>query len=213
MNPLRPANLRKLADRKWLGEKIFQTGVRLRTAPPQSGSIEGFLAPIEERTIQWSVRHVPPGGKIVEVGSYKGKSAVNFAYAVRKRGGDATIFCVDTWRNENIEFAKNVDVFAAFEANVARDRDLIVPLRGRSEEVGAAWDRGPIDVLFIDGDHSYEGVVRDVEAWVPHVKPGGLVMFHDTGLEGVWKGIEATLPLLKPTRKRKAWSILLYWKG
>lgn len=213
MNRFRLENLRKLVDPAWLGEKMFQASVRRATAPPQSGDIEGFLAPIEERTLQWSVGSVPPGGKIVEVGSYHGKSAVNFAYAVRKRGGDATIFCVDTWRNENIEFARNVDVFARFEANVAPYRDLIVPLRGRSEEVGAAWDRGPIDVLFIDGDHSFEGVTRDVEAWVPHVKPGGLVMFHDTGLEEVWKGIQATLPLLRPTRKRKAWSILLYWKG
>jgi cephalosporin hydroxylase len=36
-----------------------------------------------------------------------------------------------------------------------------------------------IDVLFIDGDHSYEGVKADYEAYAPWVRPGGLIAFHD----------------------------------
>ena len=39
--------------------------------------------------------------------------------------------------------------------------------------------RGPVDLLFVDGDHSYEGVTRDWELWLPLVRPGGLVAFHD----------------------------------
>jgi len=40
-------------------------------------------------------------------------------------------------------------------------------------------DGAPIDVLFIDGDHSYAGVRADFELWSPLVRPGGLVLFHD----------------------------------
>lgn len=36
-----------------------------------------------------------------------------------------------------------------------------------------------IDVLFIDGDHSYEGCKADIEAWYPYVKKGGVMLFHD----------------------------------
>ena len=47
-----------------------------------------------------------------------------------------------------------------------------------SVEVAKDW-KIPIDVLFIDGDHSKEGVERDIKAWSKHVKPGGWILFHD----------------------------------
>ncbi len=211
MNPTR--NLRKLLDRRWVRQKLFQAYLRAVTDPPQSGAIEGFLHPIEEQCLQWAAAQVPKGGTIVEVGSYHGKSAVNFAHAVRKNGNAATVYCVDTWRNENIEQARNLDVFDRFMANTAPYADVIVPMRGRSEEVGVRWDKGPIDVLFIDGDHSYDGVVRDIKAWMPHLRRGGIALFHDTDLADVERGLEASRDLIRPTRERKAWSIRVFWKG
>jgi predicted O-methyltransferase YrrM len=206
-------NVRKVFEPEWVREKLFQLYLRGVTDPPQSGNIVGFLHPIEERCLQWAAAQVPHGGTIVEVGSYQGKSAVNLAHAVKTKRNSATVYCVDTWRNENITTALNVDVFDRFAANTAAFKDVIVPLRGRSEDMGAQWDKGPIDLLFIDGDHSFEGVTRDIEAWVPHVRSGGLVLFHDTGLEGVDRGLLASMHLIAPTRERKAWSIRLYWKG
>src|SRR5574341_154170 len=47
-----------------------------------------------------------------------------------------------------------------------------------SYEYGLAWE-APIDLLIVDGDHSYEGVTKDIIAWLPHVKSGGYVFFHD----------------------------------
>jgi len=40
-------------------------------------------------------------------------------------------------------------------------------------------EKTPIDLLFIDGDHSYEGVVADYDLYRPLVRPGGLIVFHD----------------------------------
>jgi predicted O-methyltransferase YrrM len=40
-----------------------------------------------------------------------------------------------------------------------------------------------VDVIFIDGDHTYEAVRKDFEDWFPHVKTGGLIMFHDSRKE------------------------------
>ncbi|MDB5341890.1 MAG: hypothetical protein JWP89_267 [Schlesneria sp.] len=52
-------------------------------------------------------------------------------------------------------------------------------LVGDSPTVGAAFSE-PIDILHLDGDHSYEGVKKDFEAWVNCLKPNGRVIFHDT---------------------------------
>lgn len=51
-------------------------------------------------------------------------------------------------------------------------------ISGDSSSVGKLWTN-PIDLLIIDGDHSFEGCRKDIFAWWSHVKPGGLVFFHD----------------------------------
>jgi hypothetical protein len=43
------------------------------------------------------------------------------------------------------------------------------------------WFDGPLDFLFLDGDHTYEGVKQDWETFSPLVRAGGMVGFHDVG--------------------------------
>ena len=67
----------------------------------------------------------------------------------------------------------------------ARDRQILHVIRADSQDVATVRDvtrrlpDGKIDFLFIDGDHSYEGVRRDFELYSPLVRPAGLVAFHD----------------------------------
>jgi len=63
----------------------------------------------------------------------------------------------------------------------------------RSADTGRAWSAPPVDLVFVDGDHTEEGCALDWETWHDHVALGGHVVFHDarsapgspTGLEGV----------------------------
>lgn len=48
-----------------------------------------------------------------------------------------------------------------------------------SAEAGNNYAGPPLDFLLVDGDHRYEGVIRDVDAWWKHVKKDGLIFFHD----------------------------------
>lgn len=73
---------------------------------------------------------------------------------------------------------------AGLVRSFARSRQSVVPLEGDSRSVevrsrvGAHFPDG-LDLLFIDGDHSFEGVAADFDAYAPLVRPGGLVVFHD----------------------------------
>ena len=55
----------------------------------------------------------------------------------------------------------------------------VIFIQGNSREVYKTWDKGEIKLLFIDGDHSYEGVKADVENWYPLVSSPGTILFHD----------------------------------
>jgi len=128
----------------------------------------------EERVTLYRLAH----GRttIVEIGSYLGASACCFGAALKKQGFGC-VYCVDTWANDAMDDGK-WDTFAEFTANTAPFAQRIVPVRGMSADV-ASRIREPIDLLFIDGDHSYEGVKADWAAYAPLLAPGATVVFHD----------------------------------
>jgi hypothetical protein len=65
-------------------------------------------------------------------------------------------------------------------AEVSRARGATVRLaRGMSTDVAANW-RIPLDLLFVDGDHSWTGIESDWQAWRPWMARGGYVALHDS---------------------------------
>jgi predicted O-methyltransferase YrrM len=116
----------------------------------------------------------------VEIGSARGKSAcfVGLALAENTKG---KIYAIDphtktTWNDDD-----SVDTIDIIRRNIAlldlEDRVEIV--RKTSEDAAQDWNR-KIDLLFIDGDHSYDGVRRDWELFSPHLSEFGVAVFHDT---------------------------------
>ena len=53
---------------------------------------------------------------------------------------------------------------------------------------------GTLDFVFIDADHIYEAVVKDIRAWTPKLKSGGTLCGHDTHFDGVLKAIKELIP-------------------
>jgi predicted O-methyltransferase YrrM len=129
----------------------------------------------------------------VELGTWLGASAVPVARSIQRWGG--TLACVDTWSgelNEDGGSAVNkppVMLFGAaramVDAGVSANVRLIVATTADAAKV---WS-GPIDFLYIDADHSEDGVTADLEAWVPHVKPGGLIVGDDYG-NAIFPGVK-----------------------
>jgi predicted O-methyltransferase YrrM len=150
----------------------------LRLRFPRHERIPTHLTPAEKLALL-RLAGETPGGGFVEIGSYLGASACYIAAGIRRAGSHATLYCVDTWRNDAMTEGSR-DTYAAFIENTRGYRDTIVPLRGASADVAGSFDR-PVDFLFVDGDHSYDGVRADVDAWLPRLAPGATVVFHDIG--------------------------------
>jgi hypothetical protein len=72
------------------------------------------------------------------------------------------------------------DTFAEFAANTSGLGKLIVPLRKRSTKLVREDIQLPLDLVFIDGDHSYESVKSDFEIVRPWLSPNAVLAFHDT---------------------------------
>ena len=68
---------------------------------------------------------------------------------------------------------------------------------GDSVDFSFTYDDETIDTLFIDGDHTYEGVKKDIEAWYPKVKKGGTIIFHDYQRDKVHEGVQQAVDEIK----------------
>jgi predicted O-methyltransferase YrrM len=121
----------------------------------------------------------PPGATFLEIGSYLGASSCFLAAAASEIGKGAKVHCIDTWRNDAMSEGPR-DTWPDFLSNVKKYHHVIIPHRGESTEI-AHFFTGEIDLLFVDGDHSYEACRNDVESWLPRLKRQGIIMMHDSG--------------------------------
>jgi len=148
-------------------------------------SLPGWLSYEEGETLYDLARACTGRGVIVEIGSWKGKSTTCLGLGSRA-GAGVRIFAVD----------RHTDgTFPEWEKHVAEAgiEDLVTPLKGRSQDVVHDFHE-EIELLFIDGAHTYDLVLEDWEGWVPKVVPGGVVAMHDTtGFPGVKRVAEEHL--------------------
>lgn len=140
-------------------------------------SLQGQLAIEESRFL----RRAASGRRvIVEIGSYRGKSAAMLALG---SAPDGRVTAIDPHlRSEGAGTTAYGDederVFHETMARVGIS-DRVTHVVETSAAARPGWGDTPIDLLWIDGDHSYEGVRRDLEDWAGLVKPGGLLACHD----------------------------------
>jgi predicted O-methyltransferase YrrM len=127
------------------------------------------------------------GAKVVEFGSYLGASTCFLAAGVSAHGGK--VIAIDLWNNETIPDEVR-DTFAGFERNIARVRHLVRIVRKNTSDLTPEDIEPPVDLAFIDADHSYEGTRKDANFIAPLMGPEGIIAFHDsTTFSGVGKTV------------------------
>lgn len=132
--------------------------------------------------------------RAVEIGSWVGESAVALLDAI---GSEGHLWCVDPWEGNQDdwtrELAMGVNLRRLFEQNIAPFGGHVSALKAFSPEAAEHFDNDAFDFIFIDGGHSYEQVKADIEAWLPKLRPNGLMCGHDYATRefpGVTKAVD-----------------------
>lgn len=145
--------------------------------PRQVDAISTQLSVLEKQALYESGRRLGNGKTIVEIGSYYGASANCLAYGIGSR--DGKIHAVDTFENTATSDG-HANIYDMFCVNTRANKDKIVPHRGWSVQVAHEFAE-PIDMLFVDGDHSWNGVLNDMCAWLPKIRSDAVLAMHDVG--------------------------------
>ena len=123
-----------------------------------------------------TARRLPAGFRALEIGSYLGASTAFLALAAHLR--DGRVDAIDTWANDAMGREPTQDTHGRFLANIHAWRHYVRPIRAHSAAAALTYT-DPLDLLFIDGDHSYEGALADLRGFAPRLKKGGWLAMHD----------------------------------
>jgi hypothetical protein len=166
--------------------------------------VRGWMTEGQGRALFEAAAGCPAGGRIVEIGSFQGRSTIVLALAAAP---SVEVVAIDPHAG-NDRGPQEIDGFAEqaaddnarFEANLrsARVRDRVTHLRTFSDD--ALGDvAGAIDVLYVDGAHRYGPARADIHQWGAKVRDGGTMLVHDS-----FSSVGVTLAILRelvPSRR------------
>jgi hypothetical protein len=160
-------------------------------------AVEGWMTDAQAQRLWDRACSVREGGRIVEIGSFRGRSTIVLASAA---SSDAEVVAIDPHAG-NDRGPQEIEGFEdeaeqdheVFHANLraAGVDDRVRHVRRPSQE---ALDEvsGAVDLLYIDGAHRYRPALADIRRWGERVPPGGTLLIHDS-----FSSIGVTLALLR----------------
>jgi len=128
----------------------------------------------------WIVEAARPR-RLVELGTHSGVSYFAFCESVRELGLETECFAVDHWLgDEHAGFYGEQIYNAVSRLNSEHYQEFSRLIRSSFDEALEQFEDGSVDLLHIDGLHTYEAVKHDVESWMPKLSERGVLLLHDT---------------------------------
>lgn len=141
----------------------------------------GYMSPAELGTLQNLAGEIPIDGVAVIIGAGAGTASIGILEVTE----ECVIFSIDLACGEDpINTSEHLRLIETGYA----DTGHVIRVWGDSKVVGKRWPI-PIDLLFVDGDHTAPGIRGDIAVWCHHVKTGGIMLFHDYG-KNVWPDVK-----------------------
>jgi O-antigen biosynthesis protein len=138
----------------------------------------------------------------VELGTWYGVSYCAFCQAVKELKFQTHCYAIDSWEGD--EHAGNFDeeaLFALHQHHDANYADFSCLIKSTFEDALMHFSDSSIDLLHIDGFHSYDAVRKDFESWLPKMSESGIILFHDVnvhergfGAYKLWEEISTQYP-------------------
>jgi hypothetical protein len=139
----------------------------------------------------------------VELGSFSGNSFFAFCQAFRELHLDTQCFAIDIWEGSNINGNYSDEIYSdvtKFRQKYFPDKTFL--LKMTFDDALGKFENKSIDLLHIDGLHTYDAVKHDFETWLPKLSDKGVIIFHDTqenkepefGVWRFWKEIKNLFP-------------------
>lgn len=128
---------------------------------------------------------------IVEIGCWQGRSTCAMLDRIKK----AIVYCVDTFEGtpgEDVYEATLRDGRTARQAFISNTQAHggVNIIQRESLNAAEKFSDGELDVVFIDAEHSLDAVKRDINAWLPKIRPGGIIAGHDYSHPGVRRAVD-----------------------
>jgi predicted O-methyltransferase YrrM len=154
--------------------------------PLFSGEYVAF-SPFDRVALAQLVQRVSRDGcRAAEIGSWLGNGSTQVFLEELATVSGSALLCVDHWEgNTNVKRHQDIvtefDVLGTFRSNVraAGSRIKFQALISASEDAARLIADGSFDLVFVDADHGYDAVKRDIAAWLPKVRRGGILCGHD----------------------------------
>lgn len=149
-----------------------------------------------------AIKRARDGGTIVEVGCWKGKSLSYLLVEAKNSGKKLRIIGVDNFKGNVDEptmllEASQTDLYAECMSNAHRAGYPVEIIKSDSAGGAKMLQNASVDFVFIDAGHDEQSVRADIKAWLPKVKPGGVLAGHDYDTvsdPGVVRAVDALLP-------------------